>query len=440
MNNSQDLRVRFAPSPTGYLHIGGARTCLFNWLYVRKLKGKFILRIEDTDQERSKKEYLEEILESIEWLGMDWDELHHQSTRFQLYREYAQELIAQDKAYRKDGAVFFKYNFKSIEIDDLIRGKIVFTELPKQEEVIIKSDNSPTYNFSCVIDDALMQINCVIRGEDHISNTPKQILMYEALGFKVPQFAHLPLILSPGGGRMSKRFGATSIREYKQMGYLPEALTNYLLLLGWSAGDNKEIMLLDEAKQLFDIKAVNKTGAIFSLDKLNWLQGHYIRKKDLRTFTDLLESCLKEKKALPSEVSREYLEKIAELFQERTVILSELVDKTRFCFHEDFSYDDKAKTILETDCSKEINLILSKLKTMDDFNKESIEKQFRLAAEELGIKLRLLVGPVRIALIGRKDGPGLFEIVEVLGKIKVINRLERLLKYWQDKGGKECEK
>jgi len=436
VNSSQGPRVRFAPSPTGYLHIGGARTCLFNWLYVRQNKGKFILRIEDTDQERSKKEYLDEILESIKWLGMDWDELYYQSTRFQLYREYAQKLIDQDKAYRKEGAVFFKYNFKNIAINDLIRGKIVFTELPKQEEVIIKSDNSPTYNFSCCIDDALMQINCVVRGEDHISNTPKQILMYEALGFPIPEFAHLPLILSPGGGRMSKRFGATSIREYKQIGYLPEVLVNYLLLLGWSPGENKEIMLLDEARELFDIKAVNKTGAIFSLDKLNWLQGHYIRKKDLKTFTDLLESCLKEKKALPSEVSREYLEKVAELFQERTVVLSELVDKTRFCFQEDFNYDDKAKAILETDSSKEMNFILSKLKAIDNFNKQSIEQQFRLAAEELGIKLRLLVSPVRIALIGRKDGPGLFEIVELLGKIKVVKRIERLLKYWQDKGGK----
>ena len=436
MTSQSAVRVRFAPSPTGYLHIGGARTCLFNWLYARKNKGEFILRIEDTDQQRSKQEYLDEILESIQWLGMDWDEIHYQSQRFDLYREYAQKLIDEGKAYKDKGAVFFKYDLKPIEISDLIRGKITFTELPKLEEVIIKSDNSPTYNFSCVVDDALMKINCVIRGEDHISNTPKQILIYEALGFKMPEFAHLPLILSESGGRMSKRFGATSIREYREFGYLPEALVNCLLLLGWSPGENKEIISLAEAKDIFDITDVNKTGAIFSLDKLNWLQGHYIRKKDLKTFTDLLESCLKEKKALPSEVSREYLEKVAELFQERTVVLSELVDKTRFCFQEDFNYDDKAKAILETDSSKEMNFILSKLKAIDNFNKQSIEQQFRLAAEELGIKLRLLVSPVRIALIGRKDGPGLFEIVELLGKIKVVKRIERLLKYWQDKGGK----
>jgi len=427
------VRVRFAPSPTGYLHIGGARTCLFNWLYARKNKGEFILRIEDTDQQRSKQEYLDEILESIQWLGMDWDEIHYQSQRFDLYREYAQKLIDEGKAYKDKGAVFFKYDLKPIEISDLIRGKITFTELPKLEEVIIKSDNSPTYNFSCVVDDALMKINCVIRGEDHISNTPKQILIYEALGFKMPEFAHLPLILSESGGRMSKRFGATSIREYREFGYLPEALVNCLLLLGWSPGENKEIISLAEAKDIFDITDVNKTGAIFSLDKLNWLNGDYIRKKDLKTFTDLMQISLEKAKALPSGISREYLEKLAGLFQERTVTLSELVDKTRFCFDDQFEYDEKAKEVLETDSSKEVNILLGKLNQLKSFEKEAIEREFRGAAEELGLKLRLLVQPVRIALIGKKDGPGLFEIIELLGRDKVLSRLERLLKYWENK-------
>ena len=206
------LKVRFAPSPTGYLHIGGARTCLFNWLYARKMQGEFILRIEDTDLARSKKEYLDEILESIKWLGMDWDQIYYQSQRFDLYCQYAQKLIDEKKAYKKEGAVFFKYDFERIEIDDLIRGKIVFTELPKSEEVIIKSDNSPTYNFSCCLDDALMGINCVIRGEDHISNTPKQVLMYKGLGFSVPQFAHVPLIHSRASLRTVSLF-SFSIRK-----------------------------------------------------------------------------------------------------------------------------------------------------------------------------------------------------------------------------------
>lgn len=248
------LKVRFAPSPTGYLHIGGARTCLFNWLYARRFGGTFVLRIEDTDLERSKKEYVDEILESIKWLGMDWDEIHYQSQRFDLYTQYAKKLIDEGKAYVKDGATFFKYDVSRIEIDDVIRGKIVFTELPKEEEVIIKSDGSPTYNFCCVIDDALMEMSMIVRGEDHISNTPKQLLMYQALGFKSPRFAHVPLIMSEEGGRMSKRHGATSLREYKDLGYLPQAIVNYLMLLGWSPGDNKEIISLEEARQLFDLR------------------------------------------------------------------------------------------------------------------------------------------------------------------------------------------
>jgi glutamyl/glutaminyl-tRNA synthetase len=242
------IRVRFAPSPTGYLHIGGARTCLFNWLYARHHKGTFVLRIEDTDLARSKKEYLDEILESIKWLGMDFDEIYYQSQRFDLYRQYAAKLVKEGKAYEKEGAVFFKYDFSKVEINDLIRGKIIFTQLPKEEEVIIKRDGTPTYNFSCSIDDALLNSTHVIRGEDHISNTPKQILMYQALGLNQPQFAHVPLILSQDGGRMSKRYGATSIREYKQEGYLAEAISNYLLLLSWSPGNNREIISLAEAK------------------------------------------------------------------------------------------------------------------------------------------------------------------------------------------------
>ncbi|MBU2474319.1 MAG: glutamate--tRNA ligase [Candidatus Omnitrophica bacterium] len=433
MNSQKLTRVRFAPSPTGYLHIGGARTCLFNWLYTRKIGGEFILRIEDTDQERSKPEYLQEILESLNWLGLDWDEIYYQSQRFDLYRQYAEKLISEGKAYLSEGAVFFKYNFKRIEINDLIRGKIIFSELPKSEEVIIKSDGSPTYNFSCCIDDALMKISCVIRGEDHISNTPKQILMYEALSFSIPEFAHLPLILSPDGGRMSKRFGATSIREYREMGYLSEALVNYLLLLGWSPGKNQEIISLSEAKDLFQIKDVNKTGAIFSPDKLNWLNGDYIRKMGLKDFSRLIEDYLSQKKALPQSLDREYLERVAELFKERTVTLSGLVEATRFCFYEDFKYDPEALKILETDSSKEVRFLIEQLGLIEEFKKDFLDKAFRLAAEKLGLKLKVLIHPVRVALIGRKDGPGLFETLELLGREKVISRLNRLLKYWEGK-------
>lgn len=423
-------RIRFAPSPTGYLHIGGARTCIFNWLYARHIGGEFVLRIEDTDRARSKKEYLDEILESIVWLGMDWDEIHYQSQRFDVYREYAAKLVKEGKAYEKDGAIFFKYDFHKIEMDDLIRGKIVFNELPKSEEVIIKSDNSPTYNFSCCVDDALMDISCVIRGEDHISNTPKQILIYRGLGFKIPQFAHVPLILSPEGGRLSKRFGATSIREYKEMGYLSEAVANYLLLLGWSPGDNKEIFSLSEAKDIFEINRVNKTGAVFSLDKLNWVNSEYIKGMDAGQLSDLVRNFLEKKDFLPAGLEEGYLEKVVSLFQGRIFKLSDLLDWARFCFYDDFSYSDDTKAILEKDLSREVKSLIEKLKIIKDFAAGEIEKEFRAAVADLSLKMKDLVHPVRVALTGRRIGPGLFETMEVLGKDRVCQRLNRLIDYW----------
>ena len=423
------IRVRFAPSPTGYLHIGGARTCLFNWLYARNTGGKFILRIEDTDLERSKKEYLDEILESIKWLGMEWDEIYYQSQRFDLYHKYAEKLIEEGKAYRKEGAVFFKYDFETIEIDDLIRGKIVFKELPKQEEVIIKSDNSPAYNFCCVIDDALMRVNRVLRGEDHISNTPKQILMYKGLGFEVPQFAHLPLILSPQGGRLSKRFGATSIREHRQMGYLSEAIINYLMLLGWSPGEDKEIISLNEAKNIFNIKDVNKTGAAFSMDKLNWINGTYIRSMNMEDLSKISKDYLPDN-YLPSWVSQDYYNKVISIFQERTVRLTDLAESMKFCFYDDFKYNEETQKILDNDLSDKINCLIEELNNVNNFIKEEIEEKFRKTAETLEVKMRVLVHPTRVALTGNKNGPGLFETIEILGKEKVLSRLRKLVEYW----------
>jgi glutamyl-tRNA synthetase len=425
------VKVRFAPSPTGYLHIGGARTCLFNWLYGRHNRGIFVLRIEDTDLARSKQEYLDEILESIKWLGMDFDEIHYQSKRFQLYKEYAQKLVAAGCAYQKEGAVFFKYQFNKIEIDDLIRGKIIFNELPKEEEVIIKKDGTPTYNFSCVIDDAAMGITHVIRGEDHIPNTPKQILMYQALGFNLPKFAHVSLILSEAGGRMSKRYGATSIREYKEEGYLAEALANYLMLLSWSPKDNREIISLSEAKDIFEIKDINKTAAAFSLDKLNWVNSEYIKKKNIEEWAGIVEHYLRHKEFLPPNTDREYIKKVAALFKDRTMKLSDLLDRSRFCFYDNYSYSEDTQEVLGRNLSKEIGVLTDKLRGIDNFTKETIELEFRKVAESLGLKAKDLVHPVRVALTGKKVGPGLFETMEVLGREKVIARLNRLINYWE---------
>ena len=432
MKSSDQPIVRFAPSPTGYLHIGGARTCLFNWLYARHTKGKFVLRIEDTDLARSKQEYLDEILESIKWLGMDFDEIYYQSKRFDLYRDYAQKLVDAGRAYKKDDAVFFKYDFANanVEIDDLIRGKIVFNELPKDEEVIIKKDGTPTYNFSCCIDDALMEMSLIIRGEDHISNTPKQILMYKALGFKVPQFAHVPLIMSEEGGRMSKRYGATSIREYKEDGYLSEAIANYLLLLSWSPGGNREIITLNEAKDIFEIKKVNKTAAAFSMDKLNWLNSEYIKKKSPEEYLSLVAEYLKGKNFLPENIDKEYVHKVLLLFKDRLSKLSDLFVRARFCFYDDYTYDEDTKEILARNLSKEITVLAEKFSAIANFNHEEVEKEFRQAATDLGLKTKELVHPVRVALSGKKVGPSLFETMEVLGKERVVAMLKRLIDYW----------
>jgi len=434
MSNTESVRIRFAPSPTGFLHIGGARTCLFNWLYARKHNGAFILRIEDTDLSRSKKEYLDEILESIEWLGMDWDELYRQSERFELYRRYAKKLLDEGKAYRKEGAVFFKYDFKEIILEDIIRGRIVFRELPKQEEVILKSDGSPTYNFSCVIDDATMNISCVIRGEDHISNTPKQLLMYEALGFCAPRFAHVPLILSAQGGRLSKRFGATSIREYRQQGYLSQALANYLLLLGWSPGQDREVIGLCEAKALFAIEDVNATGAVFSLDKLKWLNGTYIRLLDRKEFLKVACDYLRSHGSVGGSISDERLSAAAALFQERISTLADLIECTRPFFYDTIEYSDEVREVIAKPLSREIRFLIQQLSAIDTFDKENVETVFRNAAQQCGLKAKVLIHPVRVALTGVRHGAGLFETMEVLGKATVLRRLEALITYW---GGRQ---
>jgi glutamyl-tRNA synthetase len=425
------VKVRFAPSPTGFLHIGGARTALFNWIYARKNNGEFILRIEDTDQNRSKPEYLDEILESLKWLKVDWDQIYHQSKRFDIYRDYAQKLIDKGYAYQKDQAIFFKYNFNRIEVNDSIRGKVVFNELPKDEEVIIKKDGTPGYNFSCCIDDALMEITCVIRGEDHLSNTPKQILIYKALGFDIPDFAHLPLILSPEGGRLSKRFGATAISEYKKQGYLPESLANYLLLLGWSPGEDREILSLKQAQDLFELKDVNKTGAAFSLDKLNWINAYYIRNNSLNQLTQKIQSYLVKQKHPFADIEYNQLKEVVALFQTRLTTLSEFSDKADFFFSRDLKYSPESGSVLENKLSQEMKALREKLSRIDDFKKDLIEERFRKTAKDLDLKVGILVHPTRVALTGRKKGPGLFETMEVLGKGKVLQRLDKLIKYWE---------
>jgi glutamyl-tRNA synthetase len=423
------VRVRFAPSPTGYLHIGGARTALFNWMYAKAQNGKFILRIEDTDKVRSKEEYLDEILDSMKWLGLTWDEYYKQSDRFDIYRQYAQKLLDEGKAYKDGEAVILKVLEKQIKIYDLIRDEIVVDAKEIKDQVLMKSDGSPTYSFACVIDDALMEISCVIRGEDHISNTPKQILIYEALGFKPPKFAHLPLILDDERARLSKRAGAVAVTDYRTQGFLPEAIVNYLMLLGWSPGNNQEVVSLESAVKTFSIKKVNKAGAAFSIEKLKWINSQYIKKCDSERLVDLLIPLLKENGYIKEDFDRQELKKIVDLFKGRMNTLLDFLEWTDFIFKDAIaiSVEDR-QTHLNVDRKKEFALLGERLKSLDQFDTPSTEKVFRGLVEELGLKAGDLVHPIRVALTGRTVGPGLFDTMAVLGKQKTLSRLEDAFK------------
>jgi len=429
------IRVRFAPSPTGNLHIGGGRTALFNWLFAKAGGGKFILRIEDTDKARSKKEYLDEILYSLNWLGFNWDEIYYQSQRFDIYREYADKLLKNQAAYidkTKGGAeaVIFKVTPQKIKINDLIRGEIEFDAKDLKDQVLIKSDGTPTYNFACVVDDATMNITAVIRGDDHISNTPKQVLLYKALGFNVPEFAHLPLILGAEGGRLSKRTGATSISDYRKMGYLAQALVNYLLLLSWSPGETREVIGIEEAIKLFDIKDVNKTAATFNLDKLNWLNNQYLKKIDAQELTDIIIPLLLERKYIQeNNFDRNYLVSLVKLFQARLCRINDFTEWADFFFIKDIVIDPQAKDkFLTKDLSREFKLFVERLEALDNFDISSIEASFRQMVKELNIEAKALIHPIRVALTGKTIGPGLFEVIHYLGKERAKERLSKFIK------------
>ena len=429
------IRVRFAPSPTGNLHIGGARTALFNWIYAKAKGGEFILRIEDTDAARSQKEYLDEILFSLKWLGFEWDELYYQSQRFDIYRKYAEQLLKEGKAYleKTEGrgeAVIFKVTPRKIKVNDLIRGEIEFDAEAIKDQVLIKSDGTPTYNFACVVDDAQTQITHVIRGDDHISNTPKQIMLYEALGFNLPCFAHLPLILSKEGGRLSKRKGATAISDYHTMGYLPQALVNYLLLLGWSPGGNREVIEINEATKIFDIKNINKTAAVLDLDKLDWMNNQYLKKEDPEKLADELIPALVEKGYIEKDkLDRGYLVSLIKIFQGRLTVLNDFIDWVDFFFLKEIKIDPAAEEkFLKRDFSREFRMFINRMEALDKFDVATIETAFREMVKELGIEAKVLIHPIRVVLTGKTIGPGLFELIYYLGRQRTKERLEKWIK------------
>jgi glutamyl-tRNA synthetase len=439
-------KVRFAPSPTGYLHIGGARTALFNWMYAKSVQGAFVLRIEDTDRQRSKKEYEEEILDSMRWLGLEWDEIYYQSRRFDLYREWAEKLLKENKAYKKDGAILLRMTPQQVKVYDLIRGEIIFDtanfvacdesggpvldengQASLKDEVLLKADGSPAYNFCCVVDDVLMEISHVIRGEDHISNTPRQIIIYQALGVKPPKFAHLPLIMDEGGGRLSKRTGAVAVTDYRQQGFLPEALVNYLMLLGWSPGDNQEMIALSSAVKKFSLKNINKAAAAFSIDKLKWLNNQYIRQADTGRLVELLIPFLEEKAYIQKDFDRQRIKNSVDLFKRRMDTLLDFLQRADFVFVKDLQIDPEArKKHLAVDRKKEFRLLSERFRQTEPFDVATTEKVFREVVRELGVEASDLVHPVRVAITGRDVGPGLFETIVLLGKEKTVERLNKV--------------
>lgn len=462
-----EVRTRFAPSPTGYLHIGGARTAIFNWLFARRHKGKFILRIEDTDQERSTDESTNEILESMKWLGMDWDEgPYFQAKRVEIYNEHVERLIKEGKAYyctcspeeleakrqkalsegkkpKYDGKCrgntkkpdvpaavrFLSPDEGYTVVDDIIKGRVVVDNSELDDLIIRRSDGWPTYNFCVVIDDATMKMTHVIRGDDHLNNTPRQIQIYEALGYAVPKFGHVPMILGSDKTRLSKRHGATSVMAYKDMGYLPEALFNYLVRLGWSHGD-QEIFGRDELIEVFNLENIGKSAGVFNPEKLLWLNAHYIKESDAKKLSALATPFLEAKGFDLSKGPR--LEDVVNTLKERSKTILEMADFSEFYFREEVMYDEKAsEKFLKPEMATVFGSILSRLKSVNDaeFRHDGIEKAFGDVMAETGLKLKDLAQPVRVALTGGTISPGIFEVMEVLGKERTLRRLEKAAEF-----------
>jgi glutamyl-tRNA synthetase len=422
------VRVRFAPSPTGFLHIGSARTAIFNWLFARHTEGRFLLRIEDTDLKRSEGRFLEEILEDLTWLGLDWDEEPvFQSRRFVVYREKAEELLAAGRAYRDGGAVLFKVpSDRVIAYDDMIHGRITVDAGTIKDQVLIKSDGSPAYNFSCVVDDAFSGITHILRGDDHISNTPKQILFYEAFGFEAPRFGHMPLILGADGAKLSKRHGGVSVEEYKREGFLPGALANYLILLGWTPRDGREILPLEEAVKVFEIGEMNDVQAKFDLQRLRWLNGEYIMREPEARLLPLLRAQLAASGIDPSPVGDAYLAQVLGLYRVRLKTLSEFPAMTDCFFRDDFEVDETGREQLERPESRAVlGLLADRLEGLTNFGHETVEAAFRDIIAEKGLKAGQVIHPARMAVSGKTKGAGLFEMMEVLGRDRVLERLRR---------------
>jgi len=481
------VRVRFAPSPTGYLHIGGARTALFNWFFARQCQGQFILRIEDTDTERLKEDSVSQILTSLKWLGIDWDEgpeiggscgPYYQSERLDLYRREAQRLLEEGKAYycfctptelehvresqRQAGEVF-RYNGKcrdlplsiaqkrieagekavirlkipdsgQVKVKDLVRGEVKFSLDQLDDLVILKSNGMPAYNFACVVDDHAMAISHVIRAEEHLSNTPKQVLLYEALGYETVQFAHVAMILAPDRSKLSKRHGATSVEEFREQGFLAPAIVNYLTLLGWSPGGEQEIFTPKETMEKFRLNKVSKNAAIYDTKKLTWVNGQYLNSMNLDDITrEAIPFFLRTGLITEEQAVEQYnvIRAIVGVMRDRVKTLVELTASVEYYFRDVTEYDEKGqrKYFSSPAVKKLLCKALERLGQVEIFDVTHTEAAYNKLVEELGIKSGEIIHPTRLALTGRTVSPGLFDVMALLGKDCCLMRLKRAINF-----------
>jgi glutamyl-tRNA synthetase len=465
----KEIVTRFPPSPTGYLHVGGARTALFNWLYARHTRGKFVLRIEDTDTKRSTQASADAIFEALDWMGIDWDKgPYFQSQRLEIYQDYIQKLLGSDHAYycscspekleemrktamatggkpkydgtcrdrglqKSDGAVVrFKAPLTGTTVvEDVIKGNIVFQNDELDDFIIARSDGTPTYNFVVVVDDITMGINTIIRGDDHVMNTPKQILLYRALGQALPIFGHVPMVLGSDRSRLSKRHGAMSVTAYRDMGYLPEAFINYLARLGWSHGD-QEFFTRDELIEKFSLENIGRSAGIFDTEKLLALNADHIM---ARSPQDLIEPLTPFMQAHGYEIHKDsFSESVIQTLQPRSKTLKDMAADALFYFQETIVYDEKAaKKFLKPASVEPLQLLIRKLENIADFTEEELETAFKSVMADTGLKLGKIAQPVRVALTGRTASPGIFEIIAIIGKERVLDRLKKAVEFIEHK-------
>ncbi len=472
-------RVRFAPSPTGYLHVGGLRTALYNYLFAKNKDGEIILRIEDTDRNRYVEGAVENLIDTLNWSGIKFDEGPHvggnygpyfQSERLNIYHKYADELIEKGKAYRcfcsperlqklreeqqrlklpqvkydkhclnlskeeveeklsAGESYVVRLNVEPgqiVKIEDVVRGNVEFNTDNIDDQILIKSDGFPTYHLANVVDDHLMKITHVIRGEEWLSSTPKHVLLYDFLGWEKPVFAHLPLLLNPDKSKLSKRQGDVAVEDYRKKGYLKEALINFVALLGWNAGDDQEFFEMEELIRKFSLERVNKAGAVFNIEKLNWLNAEHIRHKNVDELLPLLKEELQNSKFADKSFSDEYLKLVLEAMHERITFVKDIVEKSFYFFERPTSYDEKIiKKRWKDDTPQLLEKLIDEFEKLDNPNKEDFEKAMRGLAESLEIGVGKLIHPVRLALSGVGQGPGIFDLIFILGKEESIERIK----------------